>query len=39
MWPKAKWMGHPVKLELTLTGLLVKLANPYTTGDAHTDAV
>ena len=31
MWHKADWMGHPMRLELTLTGLLVKLANHYTT--------
>ena len=24
-------MGHPMRLELTLVGLLVKLANHYTT--------
>ena len=28
-------MGHPMRLELTLAGLLVKLANHYTTRGAH----
>ena len=27
---KAEWMGHPMRLELTFAGLLVKLANHYT---------
>ena len=31
---KAEWMGHPMRLELTLAGLLVKLANHYTTRGA-----
>ena len=35
MWHKADWMGHPMRLELTLAGLLVKLANHYTTGGAQ----
>ena len=26
MWHKAEWMGHPMRLELTLIGLLPKLA-------------
>ena len=30
MWHKADSMGHPMRLELTLAGLLVKLANHYT---------
>ena len=30
MWHKAEWMGHPMRLKLTLLGLLVKLANHYT---------
>ena len=34
MWHKAGWMGHPMRLELTLAGLLVKLANHYTTRGA-----
>ena len=34
MWHKAEWMGHPMKLELKLAGLQVKLANHYTTGGA-----
>ena len=28
---KAEWMGHPMRLELTHVGLLVQLANRYTT--------
>ena len=35
MWHKAEWMGHPMRLELTLAGLLVKLANHYTTRGAQ----
>ena len=31
MWDKVEWMGHPLRLELTLKGLLVELANHYTT--------
>ena len=31
MWRKAIWKGHPMRLELTRVGLLVKLANHYTT--------
>ena len=31
MWHKAEWIGHPKRLELTRVGLLVKLANHYTT--------
>ena len=31
MWHKAEWMGRPMKLELTRVGLLVELANCYTT--------
>ena len=31
MWHKAEWMGHPMRLELTRVGLLVYLANRYTT--------
>ena len=34
MWHKAEWMGRPVRLELTRVGLLVKLANRYTTRGA-----
>ena len=30
---KGEWMGHPMRLELTLAGLLVKLANHYITRD------
>ena len=30
MWLKAEWMQHPVRLEFTLAGLQVKLANHYT---------
>ena len=35
MWHKAEWMGRPMRLELTRVGLLVKLANRYTTRGAH----
>ena len=31
MWHKAEWKGRPMRLELTRVGLLVKLANHYTT--------
>ena len=31
MWHKAEWMGYPMRLEITREGLLVKLANHYTT--------
>ena len=34
MWHKAEWMGRPMRLELTPLGLLVKLANRYTTRGA-----
>ena len=34
MWHKAIWKGHPMRLELTLVGLLVELANHYTTRGA-----
>ena len=34
MCHKAEWMGHPMRLELTRVGLLVKLANHYTTKGA-----
>ena len=30
MWHKAEWIRHPMTSELTLAGLLVKLANYYT---------
>ena len=30
MWHKAEWIGHPMRLELTRLGLLVKLTNRYT---------
>ena len=36
MWHKAEWMGHSMRLELTLADLLVKLANHYTNRDART---
>ena len=29
MWHKAEGVWHPMRLELTLAGLLVKLANHY----------
>ena len=32
-------MGHPMRLELTLAGLLVKLANHYTTRGAMIDSM
>ena len=35
MWRMAVWMGHSVRLELTLAGVLVKLANHYTTRGAQ----
>ena len=35
MWHKADWMGHPMRLEITLVSLLVKLANHYTIRGAH----
>ena len=35
MWHKAEWMGHPMRLELTRVGLLVKAANHYTTQGVH----
>ena len=34
MWNKAIWKGHPMRLELTRVGLLVELANYYTTRGA-----
>ena len=34
MWHKAEWMGRPMRLELTRVGLLVLLANRYTTRGA-----
>ena len=34
MWHKAIWRGHPMRLELTRVGLLVELANHYTTRGA-----
>ena len=36
MWHKAIRKGHPMKLELTRVGLLVELANHYTTRGAPT---
>ena len=35
MQHKAEWMGRPMRLELTRVGLLVLLANHYTTRGAH----
>ena len=35
MWHKAIWKGHPMRLELTRVGLLVELANHYTTKGAY----
>ena len=34
MWHKAKWKGHPMRLELTRVGLLAELANHYITRGA-----
>ena len=34
MWHKAIWKRHPMRLELTRVGLLVELANHYTTRGA-----
>ena len=34
MWHKAEWIVHPMTLDLTLAGFLVKLANHYTTRGA-----
>ena len=31
MWQKAEWMGHAMRLELTLADLLVEFADHYTT--------
>ena len=35
MWFKAVWIGRPIRLELTRQGLLVELANQYTTRGAQ----
>ena len=35
MWHKAERMGRPMRLELTRVGLLVELANRYTTWGAQ----
>ena len=35
MWHKTEWMAHQMRLELTRLGLLVKLANRYTTRGAQ----
>ena len=32
---KAEWMGDKIRLKLTIDGLLVNLANLYTTPLAH----
>ena len=32
---KTEWIGHPMRIELTRVGLLVKLANRYTTKGAQ----
>ena len=37
MWHKTEWMRLTMRLELTLAGLLVKLANHYTIWIAHRD--
>ena len=31
MWHKAEWIGHPMRLDVTLASLQVKLADHYTT--------
>ena len=36
---RAVWMGYPIRLELIRVGLLVLLANHYTTGSAHDDNI
>ena len=38
MWHKAIWKGHPMRLELTRVGLLVELANHYTTRGAYVNS-
>ena len=35
MWHKVEWKERPIRLELTRVGLLVSLANHYTTRGAH----
>ena len=35
MWHKAEWMGHPMRLELIIIGLLVNIANCYTNKGAY----
>ena len=39
MQHKAAWMGHLVRIELTREGLLVYLANHYTTQSAQANLV
>ena len=39
MWHKAIWKGQPMRLELTRVGLLVELANHYTTRGALSPSV
>ena len=39
MLHKAEWMGHPMRLELTRVGLLIKAVNRYTNRDALAGAV
>ena len=39
MWHKAEWMGHPMRIELTRVGLLVKLANRYTTKGTQVNVI
>ena len=35
MWLKGRLIGYPVRLEPTYHGLLILLANHYTTGSAN----
>ena len=35
MWHKAEWIGYPMRLQLALASLLVKLANHNTTWGTH----
>ena len=35
MWQKVEWMGRPMRLKLARVGLLVPLANRYTTRGAQ----
>ena len=39
MWHKAEWMENSMRLVLTYVGLLVKLANNYTTKGSHNNII